>query len=185
MRMALLLIFFAPSLVYANVGVPMLALAWPAEWLALIPIVALESEIMRRSLNVQFKAMIWPVTKANLISTLVGVPVAWIAMLTPMMLVGFLSQFVPAETEIPNAVQYLLFPLTAAWVMGSSSWQIYAAFLVLAVPFCLMSIFLEKGTIGCFFPNKPKKCIRAAVVRANIWSYVLLCIAAIAFPLSV
>jgi hypothetical protein len=127
--------------------------------------------------------MIWPITKANFISTLVGVPVAWLAMLTPLMLVSYGYYLVPTGVEIPSTAQYLLFPLTAAWVSGSSAWQIYFAFLVLTIPFCLISIFLEEGVLVRAFPEIEKELIKSSVIRANIWSYVLLSILVIAFPL--
>ncbi len=168
---------------HANAGVPMLALAWPAEWLALLPIILLEAKLIQSSIHVPFKQMIWPMTKANFISTLVGVPVAWLVMLAPLMLVSYGYYLVPTGVEMPSTAQYLLFPLTAAWVSGSSAWQIYFAFVVLAIPFCLISIFLERGVLIRAFPEIEKKLIHSSVIRANIWSYMLLSLLAIAFPL--
>jgi hypothetical protein len=66
-----------PYVAFANAGVPMLALAWPAQWLALIPIVLLECAVSSQSIQVPFRQLIWPVGKANLVSTLVGIPLAW------------------------------------------------------------------------------------------------------------
>lgn len=175
----------APCLAHANAGVPMLALAWPAQWLALVPIVLLECEISRRQLQLPFRRMLWPITKANLVSTLVGVPVAWLVMLTPLMVVGFGFSLVPDGVDIPRSVELLLFPLTAAWVAGSSPWEVYFAFVILTVPFCVVSIFLEEGVLRKLLPEQGRSSIRAVTVRANVWSYVLLSICAIAFPLTV
>jgi len=78
-----------------------------------------------------------------------------------------------------------MFPFTAAWVSGSSIWQVYIAFVVLAVPFCLMSIFLEKGIYWKSFPEIECREINRAVVRANVWSYVVVTAGAVVLPLLV
>ena len=67
----------------------MLALAWPAQWLALIPIILVESEIFRRALQLPFRSLIKPIGKANLVSTLVGIPLAWLAMLLLEFAIGY------------------------------------------------------------------------------------------------
>jgi hypothetical protein len=163
----------------------MLAVAWPAQWLVLIPIVLLEAEIVRRRVNLPIKQVIWPTAKANFVSTLVGVPVAWLVMLMPLMVVSFGYTLFPAEYDVPVWLQYLVFPLTAAWVSGSGIWQAYFAFVVLAVPFCLVSIFLEKGVLWKAFPDIERDEINRAVVQANVSSYILLTVGAAAVPLMV
>ena len=178
-----LLFLLVPCLAHANVGVPMLALAWPAQCLALIPIVLLECELLRRPLKLPFRQMLWPITKANLISTLVGVPVAWLVMLTPLMVVSFGFSLLPTSSTIPSFVEYLLLPFTAAWITGTSSWQIYFAFVVLTVPFCIVSIFLEEGVLRKLLSDRDHSTIHSLTVRANVWSYALLSVLAIAFPL--
>lgn len=173
-----------PCLAHADAGVPMLALAWPVQWLALIPIVLLECEISRRQLQFSFRRMFWPIAKANLISTLVGVPVAWLVMLLPLMVVGLGYSMLPAGTNIPSSVELLVFPFTAAWVGGSSPWEVYVALVILTVPFCAISIFLEEGVLRKSFPDQDHSVIRSVTVRANVWSYVLLSAFALAFPLT-
>jgi len=180
-----LFLLLAPCLAHANAGLPMLALAWPAQWVALVPIVLFECEFSRRQLQLPFRRILWPISKANLISTLVGVPVAWLAMLAPLMVVSFGYSLVPNSAEIPSFVQFLLFPLTAAWVGGTSPWEVYFAFVVLTVPFCLLSIFLEEGVLRKLLPEQDRSAIRSVTVRANVWSYALLSILAVAFPLTV
>jgi hypothetical protein len=174
----------APCFAHANTGVPMLALAWPAQWLALIPIVLLECELLRRPLQLPLRQVLWPVTKANLISTIVGVPVAWVVMLTPLMVVSFGFSLLPSSTIIPSFVEYLLLPLTAAWVAGSSSWQIYFAFVALTIPFCIVSIYLEEGSLRKSLPDQDRFIIHSLTVRANVWSYALLSALALIFPLA-
>ena len=180
---ALFSIALVPSPAHANAGVPMLALAWPAQWLALVPIIALECELSRRTLQLSFRQLLWPITKANLLSTAVGVPIAWFVMLVPLTAVGFGLSLFPNSTEIPRHVEYLLLPLTAAWVGGSSSWEIYFAFVVLTIPFCAISAFLENVVVRRSFPDLNRSAIRSVIVRANVWSYALLSALALVFPL--
>ena len=187
-RNTLLIVVFGmllPELVHANAGVPMLAVAWPAQWLVLVPIVLLETEIIRRGINLPFKQLFWPTAKANFVSTLIGVPVAWLVMLTPLMVISFGHTLLPPEYNIPVWLQYLIFPFTAAWVSGSSIWQVYFAFVVLAIPFCLISIFLEKGVYWKAFPEIERKEINRVVVRANVWSYIAVTAGAVVVPLLV
>ena len=122
-----------PCIAFANAGVPMLALAWPAQWLALIPIVLLECAVSSQSIQVPFRQLIWPVGKANLVSTLVGIPLAWAVMLVPLFGVVLGLSLMPETVVMPTYLEYILLPLTAAWVGGESIWQIYFAFVILTV----------------------------------------------------
>jgi len=177
-------ILATPCVALANAGVPMLALAWPVQWLALIPIVLLECAVSRQSIQVPFRQLIWPVGKANLVSTLVGIPLAWAVMLIPLFGVGLGLSLMPASTEMPTYLEYVLLPLTAAWVGGESVWQIYFAFVILTVPFCIISIFIEERILRRSFPKQDHAAIHAFTVRANVWSYVLLSALALIFPLT-
>lgn len=173
-----------PYVAFANAGVPMLALAWPAQWLALIPIVLLECAVSSQSIQVPFRQLIWPVGKANLVSTLVGIPLAWAVMLIPLFGVGLGLSLMPESAEMPTYLEYVLLPLTAAWVGGESIWQIYFAFVILTVPFCVISIFIEERILRRSFPKQDHAAIHAFTVRANVWSYVLLSALALIFPLT-
>lgn len=168
----------------ANAGVPMLALAWPAQWLALVPIIAVEATIIGRGLGVPPRSLAWPVTKANLLSTLFGVPIAWLAMLVVEFVVAgaFVSALPEAWANSKN-LQYVLFPFTAAWVGASSPWEVFAAFLVLAVPFCVVSIYIEHRSLRKLFPEHAAK-LRALVRLGNIATYAFLSLLALLIPLT-
>ena len=178
-------VFIPPSFAYANAGIPMLALVWPAQWLALFPIILLECEICRRALQISFRQLIKPVGIANLISTLVGIPLAWIAMLALEFAVGFVGfSLLPKETEMPIYIQYLFFPFMAAWVAADNVWQVYFAFVSLTVPFCVVSILIEERVLRRAFPTQPDSIIHQFTRRANIVSYVLLSFFALLLPLT-
>jgi hypothetical protein len=81
-RLLLLLVALAASSpAWANAGIPMLALSWPIQWLAFIPVVAGEAAIAAKPLHLPYRATLKPVAIANLWSTLIGVPIAWFSML--------------------------------------------------------------------------------------------------------
>jgi len=180
----ILVLLIAPSGAYANAGVPMLALAWPAQWLALIPIILVEPEIFRRALQLPFRSLIKPIGKANLVSTLVGIPLAWLAMLLLEFAIGYAGfGMMPKETEFPTYVQYAFFPFTAAWIAADSVWEIYLAFVILAVPFCIVSIIIEERVLRRGLSNQLPSVLRATTKQANILSYIFLSLLALLFPL--
>ena len=63
----------------ADIGVPMIGFYWPPAWLALIPIIVLEAWFARRDLKITWKIALLTTSVANSISTLLGIPIAWIA----------------------------------------------------------------------------------------------------------
>ena len=162
----------------------MLALAWPAQWFALIPIILVESEVFRRTLHLPFRSLIKPIGKANLVSTFVGIPLAWLGMLLLEFAVGYVGfVLLPKETEVPTYLQYVFFPFTAAWVAADSQWQIYFAFIILAVPFCVVSIIIEERVLRRSLAGHSVSVIRETTRRANILSYIMLSLLALLFPL--
>lgn len=172
-----------PLLAQADAGVPMLALAWPAQWLALLPIIGLETLVLCRKIGFSWRLLVRPVTKANLASTLIGIPIAWIAMFCLEMLFGIGISQIPNSEALPKFVEYALFPFTAAWVGGDSVWQVYAAFVILTIPFCWISIIIENRILRRALPEVTPVLVKRATGWANIASYVLLSMLALLFPL--
>lgn len=163
------------SFAWANAGIPMLFLAWPAQWLALVPIIGIESMVIARAVHSSTTSQLWPVARANLLSTLVGVPVAWVVMLAlEAGAAGILFGLVPSSVADVPWVRYVTFPLMAAWIGGSSKLEFQAAFLVLAVPFCLVSIYVEHWSLRGSVNGEFSGALRRAVVRGNVLTYSLL-----------
>jgi hypothetical protein len=177
--LGLVALWGVPLEAMANAGVPMLMLAWPAYILALLPIIAVESHFGAKHLNVAWRDLLPAVAVANLWSTFVGIPLAWAAMFIVEMIVGIGS----SSLNIPDSAQKWLFPFYAAWVTAESPWQVYAAFVVLAVPFCAISIWIERRIIARKLPQHPVAATRSWVMRANIWTYVLMVLVSVTFPI--
>ena len=166
------------SSAWANAGIPMLVLAWPAQWLAFLPVVLIETALVAQALRVPYRQQIWPVVKANLLSTLVGVPLAWLAMLAlEAGVAGVVFGLLPEGAADAPLMQVILFPFMSAWIGGSNLWEFQIAFLVLAVPFCLVSIFVEHRWLRQSVSEDQAGALRVAVWRGNVLTYVLLCLA--------
>lgn len=164
---------------WANMGIPMLALAWPAHWAALLPVIAVEGFIGQRTARMPIGHALKVSAFANLWSTFIGVPVVWAALFAVEVVLGIgLSQIDPVWGN-----HWLLFPLSAAWLGPDADvWQVYLAFVILAVPFCIGSIWIETRVALRMCPTHAPATIRSWMRRANFWSYVLLVSVAVAFP---
>ncbi len=72
------LLLIAPEVALANVIIPMLLVTVPTMWLLLGAIVVAEFFVLKKMWPSVISSMIaWRVFFANLVSTLVGVPIAW------------------------------------------------------------------------------------------------------------
>lgn len=165
---------------WANMGIPMLMIAWPAYVLGLIPVVAIEAFIGTRDLRLSW-GEVTPVSLiGNLWSTFIGVPVVWGILFAVEMAIGMtLGEHLPTG----GAWNYVLFPFFIAWLGPTENvWAVYAAFVLLAIPFCFASIWIESKVAIKKLPHQSPEAVRAWIRRANIWSYVLLVACAIAFP---
>jgi hypothetical protein len=163
----------------------MLALVWPAQWIGLLPIVLIEAAVFQVAGNVPWRQSVWPIAKANFLSTLVGIPLAWVALLAVQFAVSsVVISTVPADVSGSAFIRYLLFPLLAAWAPAGNHWEIYAAFLILAIPFCAVSIQVEGRCLKGKFLRHDHKRLFAITRAANIASYMVLCLGALYFPLT-
>jgi hypothetical protein len=75
-----------PSTALANPIIPPVAIIWPVAWLALVPVVLVETAVACRVLGWTCGRALRMATVANLFSTLVGVPVG--TCLNPVALLG-------------------------------------------------------------------------------------------------
>jgi hypothetical protein len=65
----------------ADIGVPMIFVQWPLMLFALVPVIAIEALVVCKGLTLPYGRAFAGSAKANVVSTLVGVPVAWGLML--------------------------------------------------------------------------------------------------------
>jgi hypothetical protein len=176
-RFAAAVLLLAPTAAAANMGIPMLVLAWPAYWLALLPVIAFEGYLGEGVAGLTRREAMSTAAIGNLWSTFLGIPVVWAGLVAIEMVVGI--------GVSDSQMQWILFPLFAAWLMPTENiWLVYAAFVVLAIPFCIASIWIETKVAVKRLPNHPPQLIRGWIRRANVWSYAGIVAVAVAFPLT-
>ena len=164
-----------PVLAFANIGIPMLALAWPVHWIAFIPIVIIESELAAKELGLPRRIAYKAVAAANTVSTIVGIPAAWAVMFVSTIAVGMSLSLVLPNAELQKGMYYALFPLMSAWLGPTeNTWLIYLAFVCLALPMWYGSVIIESWVMSRLLRNIEPKNIRRTALRFNTITYALI-----------
>lgn len=166
----------------ANAGVPMIFITMPAMLIALVPIVFIEAQVIKTLLNLEY----WHTFKiagiANLASTILGIPLTWIALVGLEIGLGGGSAY-GLDTI---AGKFLAVTLQAPWLIPYEKdlgWMVPLAFLWLLIPFCYVSYLLEYYVARLFMRNSgiEPKLLKRVVLRANLISYSLLALICIGF----
>lgn len=187
-NLVLILVFFAfANNVYANIGLPMIIIAWPIFWLLLIPVIIIEWIILKKKLgDFSSKHLFYAALLSNFLSTLAGIPLAWGCMLCLQFLIpGGLGTF-PSFNDFWR--YFLGATVQAAWLIPYEDqfyWMIPTAFIVLLIPFFLVSYWVEAFTTLTFLnPSIDRtNIVKKAVWDANIYSYGFLFITSIIYLL--
>lgn len=164
----------APAVAFANIGVPMIAVVYPGMGLLLIPIMVLEALIIQRRLGIERRRAFLTSISSNALSTIVGVPLTWIALFSLQALVGGGS---PGPSIQTLAGKLFAVTVQAPWMMPEEAelyWMVPTATLVLLVPFLFMSWLVEYQLSKLFIRDGDRPTLRRAVLIANLWSYALL-----------
>jgi hypothetical protein len=177
-------LFASPSAAHADAGLPMLPLAYPVILVFLAPVIAIESLYIRFRLGTGWRNTLVATSKANVITLLLGFPLAWLLYLVfELVFFGALTATgvqrhlgSVGNTRIGNM---LTVALSAAW-MGpgiAGRWVVLLAFVVLLVPSFLVSGYVESALLGRrgWLTYKGRSTI--AIWQANIFSYVFLAVA--------
>ena len=176
-RLAPLIGLVVSTSVSANIGIPMLAVAWPAYWIALFPVIFLEGYLGEWITKIPRNQAMKVAAYGNLLSTFVGIPVVWGILVAVEFAVG------PSLSHVDPKFEWVVFPLLAAWIGPTRNlWIVYTAFVVLAVPFCIASIWIETRVALRMCPAYSPDLIRRWIRHANVASYALLCVVAAAYP---
>lgn len=137
-----------PSAAYANAGVPVIGTTVSTMIMLLIPIILIEAAILRKYLDIGYKKAIKPSMCANVLSTIAGLPMAFVFTLA-----------------LGEATQ------TSEWIVTE---DISAAFLAIALQLLVaffVSVYLEYLVVGKAFKQIEKVKIKQAVWRANEVTY--------------
>jgi hypothetical protein len=124
--------------------------------------------MLSSSLACPYRQALKLVAVANLASTLVGVPVAWFAMLLIEGAGGALLSVLPEHIANSAAFRYASFPLFAAWIGGSSPLEVKGAFVVLMGVFCWVSVLSERWVLARYRPMLDANVLsRSVAMRPN------------------
>jgi hypothetical protein len=166
--------------ILANTGIPMICLQMPGMICALIPVILIEGLLVRRWLRLSYKEAFGGMTVANLASTLVGIPLAWLVMavveLSVMWPVAAAADRWHWNMNSP-AWHTLGFLASIAWLPPAEEslyWMVPAALALLLVPSFIVSLWIERGIAVCSWRHVDVAWVRRAILKANLISYALL-----------
>jgi len=175
-----LLVYSAATPAYADAGIPMLAWAWPWMIISLIPIILIETLYIRRSLKLSFGHALKVMNIANIESTLIGIPITWVAWVIIEIIIGYGITFVfeNFHVSLPESASLLLaLTVGAAWLSAGQSsfyWMVPTASLVLLIPFFYVSWLFEHRRTRRLLKEYDPANIKEATLIANLCSYGLL-----------
>ena len=166
--------------ILADAGIPMIVLQMPAMVCALVPVILVEGLLVRHWLPLSYKDAFRGTAVANLVSTIVGVPLAWLFMFA--MELGIL---IPVATAADHwhwqmdspVCRVLEFLVSVAWLGPDEKhlyWMIPAALALLLIPSFMVSVWIERRIGRRHWPHLDVASVRSAVFKANLASYALL-----------
>ncbi len=165
----------------ANAGIPMLAIAWPAYWIALLPVILFEGFLAKNILNTGWKTSYKVTAIANIVSTFVGIPIMWVLLVFIEILASLGASKIGLEGFIFNL---FMFVIMSPWLYTlSNAWHLYAAFVILAIPFCIVSILVENAIGRKILKEIDRDKVYHWARTSNIYSYFAIIVFSILYPL--
>lgn len=169
--------------IVANIGIPMIFIYWPLMLGALVPVIVVEALVIRRWVPMPARDSLVGTAKANVYSTLVGVPLAWLLMLA--LQFAAMAPILIAELKgkhlLDGEPPVIAFVRTVAWlapVENSLHWMIPVAVAVLLIPSFWISVLLERRSCLKTWKTAEPALVRRGVFMANLVSYALLFVVA-------
>jgi hypothetical protein len=161
------------SPIFADAGVPMLGIQYPAMLWALAPVIFSEIIVARRMLKLDTVRAAKAVVPANLVSTAIGFPLLWLLLFVIQILVGGGS----AHGISSVWSRFYAVTIQAPWLIPYGhdlNWMIPAASLYLLIPAFFVSVFVERWICSAFWRDKAKNRIRRFSWYAHLVSYAVL-----------
>ncbi len=158
------ILLFTPRIALADVGLPMIFLVWPASWVLFVPVVLIEALVAHRMLALRAGRSLGLATLANAASTLVGVPLTWLILVVPEVLLDGGGKAHGVTTWSGKFVSAIL---QAAWLVPYEEdfyWMLPAACIALCIPFFFASVLIE-SLVG-------RLVVRGRASELRRWSWV-------------
>jgi len=165
-------------MILADVGLPMIFLQWPFMICALIPVIIVEALLIRRWVPLSNKQSFAGISLANIVSTLIGIPLAWLAMLLVEFIVLYPVSLASAKWHwnLDSPVFSVLgFVFSIAWLEPTDiEWIALTAGALLLIPCFYASVWIERAVCLWAWPDVDRSEVRRGVFLANMASYALL-----------
>ena len=165
---------------YANSGIlfiPTVFLTVPAMVCALIPVIIIEALCFFRYLKLRFSRAVGISALANVVSTVLGGPLAWLGMLCVFKISGtVMTELVTRQVVWPSEAsrKALVTALGAAFLREpppGDEWTLSFAVLVFLVPNFFISYWMEKFIVFRTLRNTDRRETGNIVWRANLFTY--------------
>ena len=160
----------------------MLPFAYPVILVFLLPVIAIEAAYIRLRLHTEWRNTIVATTKANLITMLLGFPLAWLIFFLLEMAFWIVLAFSGIESHVhwtlnSRITDFLIVVTSAAW-MGpvQEKWAVPVAYVVLLIPSFVLSGYLEARLLDRGWLKYEGRSSRI-VWEANALSYIFLAVA--------
>ena len=162
----------------ADVGIPMIFVQWPLMFCALIPVIVVEALLIRRWVSLSLREAFTGIAKANLLSTVVGIPLAWLAMLAVefavMLPVSLAADKWHWKLDSP-ILQAVGFALSVAWIAPFGAYlAVPIAASLLLIPCFYTSVWIERRVCLWAWSAAEQMAVRRGVYLANLASYSVL-----------
>lgn len=158
----------------ANVGLPMIFVHGPVFVVGLLPIIVIESMVLKKFLQTKsFKSCLGLVGSANVISTVIGLPLTWFIFVVIQMFAGGGGNM-PDDTFWERTYAMII---QAPWQLPYQYdliWMVPRAALVMLVPFFFVSFLIEYLTIKRMISKEEQSGLRPGVFWGNVSSYTCL-----------
>jgi len=168
-------VFFIPLFAHADIGVPMIFISLPYMAIGLLPVVLIETMVFRKIFNLTYKKSVWTVAISNLVSTLIGIPIAWIVLvLFEILTMGSRAYGIDSIFK-----KFLAVTWQAPWLIPYEKelyWMIPSASLVLLIPFFFASWKVEFWVMEKYFPEIKVSELKSAEWKMNLFSYLFLAV---------
>ncbi len=161
------------TVILLNAGLPMIFPALPVMVVALLPVILLEAFLLRNSLEITFWNSLKSSGIANIVSTFIGIPLTWLLLVVLQLVTGGgyaygintpFKKFLAVTWQSPWLIPY----------KRNTRWMVFAAGLVLLIPFFFVSWFSENWIVAYILGDAAVSDTNQAVRNANLLSYGLL-----------
>ena len=170
-------LLMVPAICSANFGTPAIIFSYPAMLASLFVIVPLEAFVIKnffdrdKSLVAGYRKILGVSLRANIITSAIGFPVAWLFLL----LIQYILMVLMYELLKPFIYPYILYLVGWAWLFpglpGSENTVITIAFIINLVVAFFLSISWETVIFAKALKGAEIIKIKKAILKANLISY--------------